>query len=568
MSNSQSNIPSFSNPAPDRYDMIVVGGGIYGAAVAWEAVSRGLSVILIDKGDFGGGTSANSLKIIHGGIRYLQNLDIGRLRESAQERNVLMRIAPHLITPLTCVMPTYRDIKKSKVAVWAGFKAYDILVWDKNRGLGGSHRIPNSALISRDKLKAFLRGFEDGSITGGARWYDAQVYNTERLVLAFVMSAKSMGANVANYVRLEEVLVKHGQVTGIKATTTFGNQDHFLGGDVVVDCRGPWVTSDSMYCKLGLAVDDSLPALAVATNLIVCHQFAPVAVGMKATSRGTKEHSERLLFIVPWRNGSIIGTWYRRDSGHETDDDRIADREFDPIIGEANKAFPYLYLKRDDVTFVHRGKLPLATGSERTDEVQLRDKPILLHTAEVGGPKGLFLVQGVKYTTARRVAVKVIDLVARVIAKPVGQSVSNFKPLYGGHTGSYDAFVSSQMQRLTTAFSMSIAAHLLSNYGSNVSSILEYADKDPRLAALVPGTEDVIQAELHYVLDYELTYTLSDLLLRRTDIGTIAIPKGETIDFCTELMAHKLGWDQQTVRENIATLVERYPRWTVPNGLS
>jgi glycerol-3-phosphate dehydrogenase len=559
---------SFRERAAERYDIIVVGGGIYGAAVAWEAVSRGLSAILIEKGDFGGGTSANSLKVIHGGVRYLQNLNISRVMQSAQERNILMRIAPHLVSPLECVMPTYRELRKSKIAIWVGFGVYDILSWNRNRALGASHYIPKGSIISRDELKMFLPGFENDDITGGARWYDAQVYNTERLVLAFVMSARNMGACVQNYVRMEEVLVNHNQVAGIKATTTFANEEYFIEGNVVVDCRGPWATSDTMYRKLGLAAGDSLPALAVATNLIVYHQFAPVAVGMKIAPENPNERSERLLFVVPWRNASVIGTWYRRDSSHEPDDTLIADGEVDTIIEETNMAFPYLRLKRNDVALVHRGRLPLAAGSEGANEVHLRDKPILLHTADVGGPNGLFLVQGVKYTMARRVAVKVIDLVARVIGKPVGQSVSNVKPLYGGHPGSHEAFVSSQMQRLTTAFSMSIAARLLSNYGSNVSSILGYADKNPRLAALVPGTEDVIQAELHYVLDYELTYTLSDLLLRRTDIGSMCVPKGETIDFCADLMANKLGWDHQTTRANVETLLERYPHWTISKAVS
>lgn len=546
-----------------RYDIVVVGGGIYGAAVAWEAVSRGLSVVLIEKGDFGEGTSANSLKVIHGGIRYLQNLDISRLRESVQERNILMRIAPHLVAPLEFVMPTYKGIKKGKLALWAGFKGYDVLAWDRNHGLKASHVIPSGSTMSWVESKAFFPVVENAAITGGARWYDGQAYNSERLVLAFVMSAREMGACVQNYMRMEEFCKRGNQVIGVRATEVLGDREHFIEGDAIIDCRGPWAGMDSTYCDLGLTFYELSPGFAMATNIAIPRQLSPVAVGARIAPSVPDERSDRLLFVVPWRHGSMVGTWYRRIGTAEPEGNAIADVEIDAIVTEANTAFPNLRLTRDDVTLVHRGRLPLADSSSEAGALRLRDRPVVMHAAEAGGPRGLFLVQGVKYTTARRVAVKVIDLVARTMAKSIRSSDSHFIPLYGGDTGSYDVFWTTQLPRLSAMFSASIAGRLLKNYGSKVLSIARYSEKDSRLAALVPGTEDVVQAELHYILDHEPIATLSDLMLRRTDIGSLSVPHAETIKFCGELMASRFGWDQNALSSNVQALFRHYPRWTL-----
>jgi len=162
----------------DQYDVAIVGGGIYGATAAWEASSRGLSVLLLDRGDIGSGTSANSLKTIHGGLRALQRLDFREMREYIRERRALMMIAPHLVTPMPCVMPTYRSLPKSKLFVGAGLTLYDLIALDRNSGLDAAHRIPASSIITRKHLDRIAPNLDRTASTGGACWTDAQVFNS------------------------------------------------------------------------------------------------------------------------------------------------------------------------------------------------------------------------------------------------------------------------------------------------------------------------------------------------------------------------------------------------------
>ncbi|KAF5425645.1 MAG: glycerol-3-phosphate dehydrogenase, partial [Candidatus Methanomarinus sp.] len=179
-----------------KYDVLIIGAGIYGAATAWDAASRGLSVALLDKNDFGSKTSFNSQKIIHGGLRYLQHGDFKRVRESACERTSLMRIAPHLVHPMPCLIPIYGQTMRFIMPL--ALKTFDLFSYDRNTLKDPQKHIPNSRIVSKAECMQLIPGLMEDGLTGGSIWYDAQAYNTERLVLSFIRSAEKAGADVAN----------------------------------------------------------------------------------------------------------------------------------------------------------------------------------------------------------------------------------------------------------------------------------------------------------------------------------------------------------------------------------
>ncbi|MFZ1747563.1 MAG: FAD-dependent oxidoreductase, partial [Nitrospirales bacterium] len=232
------NLPRLANA---RYDVAVVGGGIYGACVAWDASLRGLSVVLLEQGDIGSGTSANSLKIIHGGFRYLQHGDFTRMRESIQEQMALMRIAPHLVHPLPVLIPTYGHGLRGKEVFACALAINDLIGFDRNRLDDPQKHIPRGRILSRSRVLELLPNIPDAHLTGGGVFHDGMVYNSERLLLSFLHSAESMGAEVANYVKVVGYLKTNDQVRGLEAEDRLSGERFQVEANVVVNACGPWL---------------------------------------------------------------------------------------------------------------------------------------------------------------------------------------------------------------------------------------------------------------------------------------------------------------------------------------
>lgn len=548
--------PSTPHPVqPEKhYDLIIIGGGIHGATMAWEAISRGLSVLLLEKNDFGSATSANSLKIIHGGIRYLQDLDFSRMRQSINERRAFLRIAPHLVSPLACVMPTYRDLSKSKLALWTGMKIYDAIACDRNRAVDPQRHIKAGEIITLDELERVMPGLRNADMTGGARWYDAQVYNSERLVLAFIMSARQRGADVCNYVEVKTPVIEHDRVRGVLATDRRTGKDIEVSADAVINCAGPWVSQDLQYKQY--CYPSQRGEFAKAVNIIVRRRIADCAVGIKFNVQTEAGQSNRLMFITPWRDGTLIGTWYFSGS-FGPDDLNLSDEELASCIAQVNSACPALDLALEDIANLHIGLLPMESIDQH-GEPALQKKNTICHARDNGGVSGLFWIQGVKYTTARCVAEETVDRAAEYLGKAVTPSRTSETPLYGGDIVDISAYTRQAQGLYKDILSEREVERLIKNYGTNLDKIATYADDLQELGEQVPGTVGVLKAEISFVLDNEMVSTLSDLLLRRTDIGSFELPKKETIDYCADLMATRLGWSETEKTRNINDLIDHY----------
>ncbi len=387
------------------HDLVVVGGGVYGAAAAWDAVQRGLSVARVEREDFGAGASWNSLKTIHGGMRYLQKLDLRRLRESARERRALLSIAPDLVRPLPFVVPAYGHGPGGREALAIGLALNEWLTADRNRGLPARQQIPPGFTLGREETLRRLPGLPRRGLSGAALWHDAQALSTERLTLAFVHAAADAGAACANHAEVVGLLRADGRVAGVAVRDGLTGCTLEVAARLVLNCAGPWC--DEVIALSGRG-RPAAPLLR-ARNLVLRREPAvPFAVGARS--------GNRFLFVVPWQGRTLVGTSY--EPAQAAPSDPLA------FLAEAAKAFPWVELGPTDLSLVHEGLVPGRSGaSGLSTRPRLHD-----HEAEDGLP-GLISVQGVKYTTARLEAERAIDLVARRLGRELPACRTAVTPL-------------------------------------------------------------------------------------------------------------------------------------------
>ena len=487
-----------------RFDLVVVGAGIHGACAAWEAARRGLAVALLDRGDFGAATSANSLKVLHGGLRYLQHADLPRVRTSALELARLRRLAPHLVRPLPVVVPTGAGLTESPLAFRAALALYDAL------GGKGSHPGEGSGLPAPGILR---KDAAPGLFDRGALWYDAQVVHPERLTLEFVLAAAACGAEVCTYLEAAALRTEGGRATGIEAVDLETGRSVTIAGEAVLEITGPWVG------RLHPLPD--LPGLALGMNVVLAGTRVRTAVGMRSrrdASRDPVGGGRRFLFLAPWEGRTLLGTSYRVHQGAA--DVQVGPEDWRDLLDDAREAIPGLKLREEDVVHVHAGLLPLDPGGKG-----LADRAWVVHHGARGGPRGLVTVAGVKYTTGRAVAEQVVLRILRRLGRPATA------PPRSGTLG-HDGFVAD-------APPGSGAARLQALHGARWARVAEATGWD---APVAPGSA-VLAGEILHAVRSEMAVHLDDVVLRRTDLGTTGEPAPRALRAVAELMGAELGWD-------------------------
>ena len=543
------------------YDLLIVGGGIYGAAAAWEASLQGLSVALIEQNDFGGATSANSLKIIHGGLRYLQQLDVMRMRESIRERRLMMQLAPHLAHPFTCVMPTYGHFMKGKEVMAVGMLLNDIISFDRNFLPDPQKKIPMGKVISREKCLDMIPFIDPVKYNGGALWTDGQVYNTERLTLAFVKSAVEMGAEVANYVKGTDLIVQDNHISRVTVRDQLSGQEFSIASKMVLNTCGGWV---NQFLNNADAVN-TIPRIQLSTalNLVVNKKLLQDnAAGVYSNypyvlPDGSRRKIRRVLFMAPWREHTIIGTFHRPYQG-SPDQMQITESEVREALEEANTAFHDQIISRDEISLVLKGFLPMDGIDKNTGEVILTKHYIICDHQKENGISGLISVSGVKYTTARDVAEKSIKLILKKLDRNIKSVKHNKIRLSGGAIDNYDHFLTDALHSYGSKFREKTIRHLVLNYGSDLDRIIQYCTDNPELSKLIKGSDEVIQAEILYAVREEMAQTLSDVILRRTDLGSAGYPGDTVLSACADCMASELNWDQNRKNREIDTVKKFY----------
>ncbi|MDH5378979.1 MAG: FAD-dependent oxidoreductase, partial [Gammaproteobacteria bacterium] len=510
-----------------KYDLAIIGGGSHGCALAMEASRMGYSVVLLEKEDFSSGTSANSLKVIHGGIRYLQTLSIKRLLYSSRERSRLLKDFPHLVEPLRCFMPTQRKLTKSKSIVGFAFKIYDFLTANRNRGLCPSREIENTTIYSRNRFFSLFSNLKDCDYTGGVSWFDAQVYNTERLVLSYALSAKELGAEILNHCAVETLDKENNRITEIHIADKILKRKTTVKADVVIDTTGPWAYFDKPRSALKFAK---------AVNFIIDKKLVEHAIGL--TIPKTETRDTRLLFYTPWRDRTLVGTWY---FPYSAEADQLAEpnaQEVDEILADINNQFPQAEIGRQHISLIHKGLLPAENESMTNAEPSLIAESYLLD-GEKTGAANLLAMQGTKFTTARVSAERCLEHCLKNGLLQHRDKLEENLPFYGCEFTQYDDFLRQSEVEYAGLWDAPTRHRLLRNYGTNINKISRIAYEDGGLAEMVPGTNDVPKAEIKYLVDSELVYSLSDLLFRRCDVGSVGLPNGETIAYGADVLAQR-----------------------------
>ncbi len=536
------------------YDVVIVGAGIYGAVAAWDAALRGLSVALIDRGDFGCGTSANSLKTIHGGLRYLQQIDVKRMRESIRERRVLMHIAPHLVHPLPCIMPTYGHTMKGKEVMRIGMWMNDLISFDRNRLDDPEKRIPRGRVISMGECKKWIPQIDSSRFNGGALWYDAQIYNSDRMIISFVLSAAREGASVVNYVEATRFLLKNQKVIGIQACDQLSGQEFEIQAKVVLNCCGGWV--DRLLNQINNGSLRKRFRLSTALNLVVNRRLFPdSAIGIPSQFTfhrpdDTLYRGSRVLFFSPWRQFTLIGTRHR--PYHEDPDKKqVHEEEIQEFLNEANNAFPSASIRREEISFFHKGFLPMNGVHPKTGEVRLTKHYFIYDHYRDDGIDGLITVVGVKYTTARDVAEKAVDIISKKLGKKLIPCQSHQTRLAGGDIEHFDDYLKDARHYYSGRLNPAVIDHLVYNYGSECKRILQYGDEKLDVIGIVPGSKEVLIAEVIHAVREEMAQKLTDVILRRTDLGSGQCPEDVTIRACAEIMAGECRWNKERMNREI-----------------
>jgi len=470
--------------AEREFDVLVVGGGIYGLTIAYDAAQRGLSVALIDRGDFGAATSFNHLKTIHGGLRYLQSADFRRMRESIRERRAFARIAPRWIAPQAFAMPTGPSLTRNPIAMRAAM-ALDALVGrDRNEGVDPARRLPAGRIIAGAECRELFDG-AIRSVPSAAVWYDYQTVSGDRLTLAFALGAAAHGAQLANYAEATSPLRLGGKLAGAHVRDALTGQTFDVRARMLVNAAGPWAAT--VLTDTGMR--PRWPLLK-AMNLVTSRPARKASV-VGATRAG------RALVMLPWRGRTLIGTSESPDE-RQPDDQSASREEVNAFLTDINETFPALGLRADEVTLVHRGIVPAAAASGR---MSLLAHSRVIDHGDDGGKRELISIVGVKYTTARAVAERAVDLVLRKLDR---------KPV-----------------RCRTAETVLPGAGL------------DDRDDDDPLA---------------HAMREEMAQTLSDVVIRRTGLGAAGYPGDPIVSDIANRMQIATGWSEEQKRRECEAL--------------
>jgi len=506
-----------------EYDVVIIGGGMAGAGVARDLALRRVSVALVEKGDIASATTAYSSKLIHGGLRYLELLDFGLVRESLRERETLGRLAPHLIRPLPFLVPIYRDSSRGLVKVRIGLTLYDWLTPGRDRE---RYRVlrPVDALSLEPAIRA-----ED--LRGAGYYFDDLLVFPERLCLENVLSASRHGARVFNYAQVEQIVRDGGgAIAGVKVRDLLTGRVVTLGARMLVNATGPWV--DELRALAG--VSERGPRILRRTKGIHC--LLP-RLTERAIYHSTSD--DRMIFVIPWREFSLVGS---TDTDFEGDLDRLhaTREEVGYLLGEVRKALPDPRAVFEQVVYTYAGVRPLSyEAGKRESEVSRAHKVV----AEEGGR--FLSITGTKLTCFRSLAEELGDRVMRTLGRRApGRTDRLTLDGLDEEVGRVEAraWLDVSAELASSGLPRETLETLVTTYGRAYSRVIDLAGKVAGgTERLCPSNPDIV-AQLHVAVQDEIAVSLQDFLLRRTGIGTSRCQGMDCAEAIGGRMARLCGW--------------------------
>jgi glycerol-3-phosphate dehydrogenase len=513
---------SLDRMASETFDVLVIGGGVTGTGCAVDAATRGLSVALVEQRDYAAGTSSRSSKLIHGGLRYLEQYNFALVREALRERALLLRtLAPHLVRPVPFLFPFRRRVW-DRFYIGAGVFLYDLLGL-----LGGARAVPAHRHLSKRGALRIAPGLREDALVGGVQYYDAQV-DDARFTMMLARTAATYGTALATSARVTDLVRDGERVVGATVHDLEGDRDLTVRARHVINATGVW--TDEVNTFLGGR-----------TNLEVrpskgIHIVVPRARVRLDTGLITKTEKS-VLFVIPWYGHWIIGTTdtdYQLGRAHPAS----SREDIQYVLDHVNEwvADPLTF---DDIEGVYAGLRPLVSEDPTRSTASLSREHVVFQPLE-----GLTIIAGGKFTTYRVMAKDAVDAAARKLDQTVPASITTDVPLVGA-TG-YRALRNSRhglAQR--SGVSVGVIDHLLGRYGSLSADVLGLIEERPDLGEAIPGADQYLNAEAVYAVRAEGALHLDDVLVRRTRIS-FEEPDGglEAAKTVVELIAGELGWDE------------------------
>jgi glycerol-3-phosphate dehydrogenase len=518
---SSSRAARFAALATQRFDVLVIGGGITGCGIARDAALRGLSVALVEKDDFASGTSSRSSRLIHGGVRYLEHGYLHLVFESSVERRRLLQLAPHLVRPLQFTWPVYRGDRIPRWKLAAGLTAYDALALFRNVA---RHKRLSRTFVLEDEPKLRPEG-----LLGGARYYDAAT-NDARLTLANALGASQAGAVVLNHAVATELLFDGGMVAGATVRDCFSDRVTHVRASVVVNATGPW--SDDVR---GLD-EGAVPAVRGSKGV---HIAVPrERVGNNYAVTLTSPRDGRVFFVLPADSQAIVGTTDSYTSA-TPDEVRATNEDIQYLLESANAFFPSARLRPDDVVSAWAGIRPLLPSAGATPGGASREHAVTTSA------HGLISITGGKLTTYRVMAADVVKEVMHRLRRRRGPDVAKTTPLFGGDLSSLNDLIAGAVVAVRD---IRLATHLVSSYGSRWNDVWAAICGPGGRLGLVDGLPYTV-GELRYCMEQEMACTFADLFVRRTHLAF------ETRDHGIDAAGHAagaLGWTGDAQRAALA----------------
>ncbi len=550
----------------NRFDVIVIGGGIIGAGIAREARLRGLSVILFEKGDFASGTSGKTSGLIHGGIRYLEQGAFGLVHESIQERYTLFHLAPHLVSPIPFLLPIYRGSSRGPFTIRIGMILYNLLA--------GKQSLGRYLFLSPERVKQLEPNLSSSGLLGAARFIDCQM-DDARLCLTTLLSAQKRGAEILNYTEVVGLLHKDRKVCGVKAKDAHGGVTYAIEGEIVINATGAWIDT---VCQMEGADAPSSPGTNLDLDQTVdtrnregagedsrvsepnrAGRFAPPLWGRRirptkgihiVLPKMTERHAVvlssqkegRVFFVIPWREYSLVGT---TDTDYSGNPDQVTSNkeEIASLLADTMPYFPSISSEKVLASFAALRPL---VNEKKENPLDLSRREKIEWTRG-----GMLVVFGGKYTLFRKIAIRVIDSVIK--ANPRLHVLRRPQPepaLYGGEMSSLDDYIRQEISRKTLPVRQGLLQHLIQTYGTNYEAVIACAHGNPDLLKPLTTLGYPLPVEVIYSVQNEHAVHLSDFMFRRTRLAhgphRDSLPLIKDI---SEIMGAEAGWSKELIQK-------------------
>jgi len=527
---------AISQLGTEQFDILVIGGGVNGVGAALDAASRGLKVALIEAQDIAAGTSSRSSKLIHGGLRYLEQYDFKLVREALHERELMVStLCPHLVKPVGFLFPLTEKFKE-RTYVGAGLALYDAL-------RGFQRALPWHKHLSQKQINEIAPSLRHDIVTGAIKYFDAQV-DDARHTMAVARTAARHGAIIATQVSAESLIREGKRVVGVSALDLVSGKKIAIKAGATIMCAGVW--SDQLHERFELT-----PGYHV-TMSKGAHIVVP-GPAIKSDAGIILKTPVSVLFIIPWGDKWIVGT---TDTPYEGDRaEPFATREdVQYILDQANRVLEPK-LRADEIIGVYAGLRPLVANNKSATTTKLSRE----HTVDRPAA-GFVSIAGGKYTTYRVMGKDVVDRAVIELRKLTQESVTDKLPLVGA-----DGYFALEQQKERIAqesgLDVKTVEHLLNRHGSLISEILEIIDEQPKLAGALDSALPYIKAEIVYAASHEGARSVDDVISRRTRLSFEAVNHGVHLaDEIAALIAPVLGWSTKERKESVAQYNELVDR--------